>query len=183
MTIYTLQWQNDTTNQVQELGVGQYNTLSKAVNALEYHFHNICKDANYTCGAYDDSFLCLYIEGQTTTFPLYSVQCVRPVLTTTTVYIGFIGFQTTQHPLLDALEARLVEQEAWQTNTPAVLTTLAKRYKLQCSVVYIYPDGTEYPIRVDADGDLIDEIPDCWADADYEDCGLFVDNKEVRESD
>lgn len=166
MTLYTLQWQNDTTDQTQQ--VGSYNTLPEAVKGIEHHYNSICKDPNYTCGAYDDSFLCLYTEGQPNPAPLYSLQCVRPVLTATTVYIGFVGFQTTQHPLLDALEARLVKQETWQTNTPAVLYTLLKRYKQQCSVVYVYPDGTEYPIRVDADGDLIDTIPDQWADATYQ---------------
>jgi hypothetical protein len=160
MTTYTLEWQNDTTDQVQE--VGRYDTLPAAVTGVEHHWRII---TNYTCGDYQNSYLCLYATDRC----LYSVQCAKHQHDACYVKIGFVDYQPTAvlHPLLELLEARLVERN-WNTNSPAVLYTLAKRYKQMCSVVYVYPDGTEFPIRVDFDGDLIDNIPDQWADATYQ---------------
>jgi hypothetical protein len=169
MTTYTLNWQNDTTDQVQE--VGRYDTLPAAITDFEHHWRSITTDPNYTCGDYENSYLCLYTSDKC----LYSVQCKRHQHDACYVKIGFVDYEPTVvlHPLLELLEARLQESDLpelnyWDTNSPAVLYTLAKRYKQQCNIVYVYPDNTEYPIRVDADGDLIDSIPDQWADATYQ---------------
>lgn len=171
MTTYTLEWQNDTTNQTQE--VGSYNTLPEAVLGIEHHWHSITADPNYTSGDYANSYLVLYAIGLQQS--MYSVQCKRHQHTACYVRIGFVDYEpkAVLHPLLELLEARLQEGDFpelnyWDTNSPAVLYTLAKRYKQQCLVVYVYPDGTEYPIRVDSDGDLIDEIPDQWGDTTYQ---------------
>jgi hypothetical protein len=170
MTLYTLRWENDTTNQTQV--VGSYTTLPDAIEAIEHHWCSITADPNYTCGDYQNSYLCLYAVGVEQL--VYSVQCKRHEYNACSVRIGFVSYTANaQHPLLQVLDAKLLEADApfdnvWGTNTPAVLYILAKRYKQQCSVVYVYPDGTEYPIRVDSDGDFIDEIPDRWCDATYQ---------------